>query len=179
VRAGVPEKEWAEVYAWAEHIADASGERNAKELELLARVRAVLGVTPKPETSPVAPASEPVKKQTGSEAGATKKESPAPSLTLPAPTVDPRTSLDIAAETPLSVELIRRRYALLSEKLDPAKAAAMGAEFAAMAADKRAKLKAAAEELLTPFGEPLEKPTAPVSPDLRPNQDLDDAFGMR
>ena len=168
VRAGVPEKEWVEVYAWAELISDASGERNAKELELLARVRAVLGVTAKAET----------RRTAGSEVGATKKENPTPSLTLPAPTVDPRTLLDIDPKAELSIELIRRRYALLSEKLDPAKAAAMGAEFAAMAADKRAKVKAAAEQLLTPFGEPLEKPAAPVSTELRPNQDLDDAFGM-
>ncbi len=165
VRAGVPEKEWMEVYAWAELISDASGERNAKELELLARVRSALGVTVSRDTK-------------GSEPAVEIPALPVASRLTPAPTVDPRTLLDITTSTELSVELIRRRYALLSEKLDPAKAAAMGAEFAAMAADKRAKLKAAAEELLTPFGEPLEKPTALPSSELRPNQDLDDAFGM-
>ena len=155
----VAEKERVEVYAWAELISDASGERNAKELELLARVRASLGV---------------LASRVSDDAGSSPDTRPITG----AARQDPRTLLDIAPDTPLSVELIRRRYALLSEKLDPAKAAAMGAEFAAMAADKRAKLKAAAEELLTPFGEPLEKPTAPPSTELRPNQDLDDAFGM-
>ena len=154
-----------EVYAWAELISDASGERNAKELELLARVRSALGVTVSRDTK-------------GSEPAVEIPALPVASRLTPAPTVDPRTLLDITTSTELSVEVIRRRYALLSEKLDPAKAAAMGAEFAAMAADKRAKLKAAAEELLTPFGEPLEKPTALPSSELRPNQDLDDAFGM-
>ncbi len=54
----------------------------------------------------------------------------------------------------------------------------MGTEFAKLAEEKRATLKAAAEELLAPLGEPLEKPTAPPPADLRHNPDLDDAFGM-
>ena len=76
------------------------------------------------------------------------------------------------------MDLIRRRYNFLSEKLDPARAAALGAEFARLAEEKRAKLKAAAEKLLLPFNEPLEKPVAPQPADLRHNPDLDDAFGM-
>jgi hypothetical protein len=83
---------------------------------------------------------------------------------------------------PLDADLIRRRFALLTDKLDPAKAAAFGPEFARMAEEKRARVRAAAEALIAPFGEPLEKPgtpgaDAPGSPrDLRHNPDLDDVF---
>ena len=160
VLGAVAEGERLEVYAWVELIADATGKRNTKETELLGRLRGVLAPSLASRVSDDAGSSKPDPLQ-----GRLAK-------------IDPRALLDIAADTELTVELIRRRYALLSEKLDPAKAAAMGAEFAKLAVDKRAALTAAAEELLKPFGEPLEKPDAPVSSEMRHNPDLDDAFGM-
>jgi tellurite resistance protein len=103
---------------------------------------------------------------------------PAPVPPPPAAT-DPRTVLDIPPDAELSPELIRRRFAFLSEKADPTKAAGLGAEFAAMAERKRAELKAAAETLLAPFGVPLEAPPPPPPPtDLRHNPDLDAVFGL-
>ena len=90
---------------------------------------------------------------------------------------DPRAVLDIDPTTPLDPDLIRRRYQLLTDRLDPAKAAAFGPEFARMAEEKRARIRAAAEALIAPFGEPLEKPAAPPPADLRHNPDLDDVFG--
>jgi uncharacterized tellurite resistance protein B-like protein len=164
----VAEGERMEVYVWAELIADATGKRNTKETELLGRLRAVLAPSlvglgfPPPLAGgggesllvPPSPGGRGVK-------GEGEKTSP-------------RAILDIAADTELTVELIRRRYALLSEKLDPAKAAAMGAEFAKLAEDKRAALRAAGEELLKPFGEPLEKPEPPAPAEMRHNPLLDE-----
>jgi hypothetical protein len=96
----------------------------------------------------------------------------------PAPTVSPREVLDIPTNVELSVELIRRRYTLLSEKLDPQRAAAMGAEFARMAEVKRAALRRAAESLIATFGVPLDQPASPPPPaEIRHNPDLDDVFG--
>jgi hypothetical protein len=80
-------------------------------------------------------------------------------------------------DAPLDADLIRRRYANLTDKLDPAKAAAFGPEFARMAEQKRAAVRAAAEALIAPFGEPLEKPAAPPPTDIRENALLDDVFG--
>ena len=75
------------------------------------------------------------------------------------------------------MELIRRRFQSLTEKLDPARAAAFGPEFVHMAEQKRARIRAAAEALIAPFNEPLEKPVPPPPTDLRHNPDLDDVFG--
>ena len=78
----------------------------------------------------------------------------------------------------LSVELIRRRFAILSEKMNPNKAAAFGPEFVALAEKHLAELQAAAESLIAPFGVPLVGPVAPrTHTDMRHNPDLDDAFG--
>ena len=47
-----------------------------------------------------------------------------------------------------------------------------------MADDKRARLRAAAEDLLRPFAAPLDPPAPPAPPaDIRHNPDLDDVFG--
>ncbi len=93
------------------------------------------------------------------------------------PVVDHRAVLEIEPGMAFDANLIRRRYAMLTEKMDPAKAAAMGPEFAKMAETKRTAIRAAAEALMAPFGEPLEK-LAPEPPkDLRHNPDLDDVFG--
>ena len=90
---------------------------------------------------------------------------------------DPRAVLDIAPGTPLDPDLIRRRYALLTEKLDPAKAASFGPDFARMAEEKRSSIRAAAEALIAPFNQLLEKAAPPTPTELRHNPDLDDVFG--
>jgi uncharacterized tellurite resistance protein B-like protein len=154
------------LYHFAERVADASGERNRREEELLERLAAAFGLAPKMTPKPPKPsAADSVPVPT--------PERPTPPRTLP----DPRVVLEIDAASPVTPDLVRRRFTLLSEKLDPAKAAGLGPEFAAMAAEKRGRVRAAAEALLTPFGEPLEKPTPPPPADLRHNPDLDDAFG--
>ena len=91
---------------------------------------------------------------------------------------DPRAVLDIHPGAELTVELVRRKFALAVDKLDPAKAAALGDEFARLAAAKRAAARAAAEALLAPLGAPLDPPPAPPPPaDPRHNPDLDAVFG--
>jgi uncharacterized tellurite resistance protein B-like protein len=156
IRAAVPAAERGALYQWAERIADASGERNQRERDILARIAAALEVSAVPE--PVPQDRAPLRV-------AAKQED------------DPRAVLDIAPGVPLDADLIRRRFALLTDKLDPTKAAAFGPEFARMAEEKRARVRAAAEALIAPFNEPLERPTAPPPTDLRHNPDLDDVFG--
>lgn len=100
---------------------------------------------------------------------------PAPGV---APASDPRALLEIENGTPLSADLIRRRYYLLVGRLAPDKVEELGPEFAALAAKKRAAVRTAAETLLRPFGEPLEISAVPAPPsELRHNPDLDAAFG--
>jgi uncharacterized tellurite resistance protein B-like protein len=96
-----------------------------------------------------------------------------------APTKDEcRSLLEIPAETPLSADLVRRQWNLLSERMDPEKVAAMGPEFVKLAQDKLATLRQAAESFLESMGEKLEtKPSTPPIQDLRHNPDLDDVFG--
>src|SRR5207249_860361 len=96
-----------------------------------------------------------------------------------APLTEPdcRLALEIAPETPLSVDLIRRQYRLLSGRFAPEKFANHGPEFVQMAADKRDKAERAARHLLAGYNEPLEPPTPPPPADLRHNPDLDDVFG--
>lgn len=143
-----------ELHQLAERIAVASAPPDRVAWETLARVAASFDL-PAPPTPPAAPVG----------------------LAEPEP-LDPRAVLEIDRDTPLSPELIRRRFALLGDKLDPAKAAALGPEFARLAEEKRTALRAAAEALMAPFGEPLEKPAAEPPPaDIRHNPDLDDIFG--
>ena len=98
-----------------------------------------------------------------------------PSLARPANNL---AILEIDPASKLSVELIRRRYLILTERADPAKAAALGPDFAVMAEAKRADLRKAALALIAPYGEPLDPPPAAVkSSDIRHNPDLDDVFG--
>jgi hypothetical protein len=88
------------------------------------------------------------------------------------------TLLEIDPAAPLSADLIRRQYHLLSERYDSAKFEAAGPEFVAMAQSKREALRAAATALLGPLGEKLEvAPPAAESRDLRHNPDLDALFG--
>jgi uncharacterized tellurite resistance protein B-like protein len=117
-----------------------------------------------------------------------QREQPAPSP--PAPPVVPssrpaaqtkdeyRTLLEIPAETPLSADLVRRQWNLLSERLAPEKVASLGTEFVKLAEAKLAALRQAAESLLETMGEKLEtKAPSPPVQDLRHNPDLDDVFG--
>ena len=148
------------LYAVAETIADAAGGRGAREVDTLRRMAKALEVATTGGTG-VPPVLIP---RTGG--------TPVP----PAP--NQRSVLEIDPGATLSPDLIRRRYLLLTERADPAKAAALGAEFAAMAEVKRAGIRNAAEELIAPFGELLVPPAAPAKPsDIRHNPDLDDVFG--
>jgi hypothetical protein len=141
---------------FAERVADASGERNDREVAFLSRVRKSFGIAAE---APVVAAAKPA--------------SPA---TPTGP--DPRTVLDIPPGVELTVELIRRKYAMVYDQNDPVKARSVGPEYVKMAEAKRAAAKAAAEALLAPFGAPLEAPAAPPPPtDIRHNPDLDDVFG--
>ena len=91
--------------------------------------------------------------------------------------LDCRLALDIAAATPLSVDLIRRQYRLLSDRFAPERFASHGPDFEKMAADKRLLVERAARHLLAEYNEPLEPPVAAPPTDLRHNPDLDDVFG--
>lgn len=106
----------------------------------------------------------------------TQKPEPVPAPTAK-PAIDHRAVLEIEPGIALDANLIRRRFAMLTEKLDVTKAAAMGLEFAKMAEAKRTTIRAAAESLMAPFGEPLDKPAPEPPKDLRHNPDLDDVFG--
>ena len=154
VRAVLPAAEWAGLLMFAEQVAAASGAPNAKEREALGRIAVGLGVKVEPPRSP-----------------------PVATGGLSEVVGDPRSILDIAPGTELSADLIRRRYANLTDKLDPARAAALGPEFARMAEQKRAAVRAAAEALIAPLGEPLDKPAPPPPTDIRENALLDDVFG--
>ena len=154
VRAMTSDGEKRELLELLGRIVDASGERSQAGAAAIAEVEAVFGIC--------TPVMHP---------------RPAPSPIIPTQT-DPRTLLEIPPRAELSVELIRRRFALLNGKLDPAKAAAFGPDVAAMVERKLAELRAAGEALIAPFDEPLDLPLKPPQPtDLRHNPDLDDAFG--
>ncbi len=156
------------LYAVAETIADAAGGRGAREVDALRRMAKALGV------SDVATSFQLVDKASLE----TTSHSPQSEHFRHVGNVSPRQILEIDPTATVSPDLIRRRYLLLTERADPAKAAALGAEFAAMAEAKRAGIRRAAEELLAPFGELLTPPAAPAKPsDIRHNPDLDDVFG--
>jgi tellurite resistance protein len=154
-----------ELYRFAEQIADAAGERKPREREALERIALAFGITvTSPTPTPVPPQSSEL---------ALPRVVPTPERSP-----DPRALLEIPPGAELTPGLIRRRFMLLSDKIDPAKAREMGPEFARMAEEKLAKLRSAAEGLIASFNEPLEKPDAPPPPaDPRYNPDLDDVFG--
>jgi uncharacterized tellurite resistance protein B-like protein len=152
-----------ELHKFAERIIDASSGRNSRERAALVRVATAFGIPAVAPAVAVASAAPAVAAQ---------------AVAAPA-VMDSKAILEISPEVSVTVDLIRRRYVLLREKLDPAKAASMGPEFRRMADEKRAKLRAAAEDLLRPFGAPLDPPAAPPPPtDIRHNPDLDDVFGV-
>jgi len=153
------------IYRAAVRIADACGSQNRAEVSLLARLAVALGI----ESG--AAEIRPKDVMPDSTSGITV------SNTLCAP-VDHRVILGIDPHMELSPELVRRRFNLQFEKLDPVKAAALGAEFAAMAHAKRTELRSAAEALMAPFGQALDLATATQSTtELRHNPELDDVFG--
>ena len=91
---------------------------------------------------------------------------------------DPRAVLELDPTWPLSVDLIRRQYRMLTDRLDLDQIARFGPDFVAKAEAKLAAIRAAAESLIAPFNEPLEAPETPPPPsDLRHNPDLDALFG--
>jgi uncharacterized tellurite resistance protein B-like protein len=160
VKRTISAEAWPELYQFVVSVADAAGERNTREVECLARIAEELGIGIKPP-----PAHVPA---------------PVVSTQPDAPLTEPecRAALEIAAETPLSVDLIRRQCRLLSDRFAPDKFTAHGPDFVKMAADKRDKAERAARHLLAGYNEPLEPPAAPPPPaDLRHNPDLDDVFG--
>jgi hypothetical protein len=160
VKRTIPADAWPELYQFAVSVADAAGERNTREVECLARVAEELGIGVKPP-----PAHMP--------APVVASEPDAP-LTEP----ECRAALEIAAETPLSVDLIRRQHRLLSDRFATEKFATHGPEFVQMAAEKRDRAGRAARHLLAGYNEPLEAPAAPPPPaDLRHNPLLDELFG--
>ncbi|MGL6072783.1 MAG: TerB family tellurite resistance protein [Fimbriiglobus sp.] len=143
----------------AEKITDATSGRNASEQAMLARIAEGFGVAVTAEQRPSAPPTP-----------------AAPPMTV-APVTDARTVLEIEPGVELTVDLIRRKYNLLTDKNDPQKAAAFGEAIAKQVEAKRREVRAAAESLIAPFGEPLEKPQAAPPTDLRENSMLDDVFG--
>ncbi len=148
------------LYQVAERIADAAGGRGAREVDALRRMAKTLGVSDVATSFQLVDKSPPL--ETGRQVG----------------NWSPRQILEIDPTATVSPELIRRRFTLLTEKADPAKAATLGVEFVRMAEAKRADILRAAQELIAPFGEPLVPPAAPPKPtDIRHNPDLDDVFG--
>jgi hypothetical protein len=191
VKRTIPHDAWPELYQFAVSVADSAGERNTREVECLARVAEELrigdpggaGILPanaRGRESPAATSGD----VSGVEGGG--KGGPALAGRMPAvpggaaPLLDDvecRTALEIGPATPLSVDLIRRQFRLLTDRFAPEKFASHGPEFVAMAAEKRARAERAARHLLAEYNEPLEPPTPPPLADLRHNPDLDDVFG--
>jgi hypothetical protein len=87
--------------------------------------------------------------------------------------------LEIDDSAPLSVDLVRRQYNLLSERYAAEKFTSAGPEFVALAHNKREAILAAATALLQAFGEKVELavPAAAQPQELRHNPDLDAVFG--
>jgi uncharacterized tellurite resistance protein B-like protein len=167
VRSTLPKENWAELNQFAISVTDASGDRNARKNEVLARVATALEMTiakPAPVPAVVIPPPPPATPT-------------APAVPKPLTDNECKKLLEIAFDTVLSVDLIRRQHRLLSERYDPAKFAAHGAEFVQLAQTKRDTIQKAALQLLKPYNEPLELPTLPPPTDMRHNPDLDDFFG--
>lgn len=152
-----------EVLDLATAVAEATGGIQLEEAELLSKLRQRWSITPPTMASIPASAqkSESIKQTHGTYA----EESP-------------RKLLEIPDEAKLTPELIRRQYNLLSQRLDPKRAANIDPEVAALVEQKRAKVEQAARQLLASLGEPWEVPQEPEKPkDLRYNPDLDELFG--
>ena len=169
VRRTIPTDAWPELYQFAESVSAATGGLNPKKRDALGRVRRGLSgeTTPSPVQPPPSPPSP----------------LPVAALVPPAPPVravtdaDRRATLEIAPATPLSAELIRRQYRLLTDRFDPEKFASHGPDFVALAAARRQHVEESARKLITAYNEPLEPPVAEPPADTRHNPDLDAVFG--
>jgi uncharacterized tellurite resistance protein B-like protein len=86
--------------------------------------------------------------------------------------------LEIPSGTPISADLIRRQFNLLSQRFASEKLASLGADFVKLAELKFTDVRRAAEIVLLGLGEKLEiKPIEAAAQELRSNTDLDDVFG--
>ncbi|HKB01048.1 MAG TPA: TerB family tellurite resistance protein [Gemmataceae bacterium] len=181
IRRLIPAAEWPDLFQFAQSVADAAGERNAREVQCLARIAEELGIGPvvAPTTTdrlraPPAPAETPP-------AGDETVGAPATRGPGEEPLSDPecRAALEIGPETPLSVDLIRRQYRLLTERFVPEKFTSHGPDFVRMAAERWARVERAARHLVAEYNEPLVPPDATPPPaDPRHNPDLDAALGL-
>jgi hypothetical protein len=160
-------------------IADATGDRNPREAMLLEKAAGVFGVAlpsaplpPLLDLTPSPPAPLPL--STGGEGGELAVPPQSPGMNRE----QQLATLEIDSTAPLSPELIRRQYHLLSERFAAAKLENMGKEFVAMAEGKRAAILVAANALLAELGQKLEAETAAPPQELRHNPDLDAMFGV-
>jgi hypothetical protein len=109
----------------------------------------------------------------------TKKAEPPEAKTKPQASREEQLELlEIDPSTPLSADLVRRQYNLLSERYASEKFATAGPEFVAMAQSKRDAILTAATALMESLGEKLDvEPSSARPQDLRHNPDLDAMFG--
>jgi uncharacterized tellurite resistance protein B-like protein len=148
------------LFDFATEIADATGQRNQREVEFLEKVAGKLGILKQ--------------SQTMSSPAPVREAKPA----IPATREERLALLEIDAAAPLSADLVRRQFNLLSQRYAPDKFESMGSEFVTVAENKRAALLAAATALLELWGEKLEPISPPSQPqELRHNHDLDVMFG--
>jgi tellurite resistance protein len=163
------------LFEFATQVAEASGPMNEREVRFLEKVSRQWNLPwVRPEPAQVSPAPPEIVRPVA-----------AAPPSAPAPTREPAALsraeqlalLEIDTATPLSADLIRRQYHRLMELFNPEKEESKGPEFVALAASKRQAVAAAARALIEPFGEALEKATAPLPTELRHNPDLDDVFG--
>lgn len=149
-----------------EQTLTASNGINDREAEWLGEVSRRLGV-PRAQ-----PAATPALPQPMSQPVVNERPTPAESRE------SQLLALEISPATPLSADLIRRQYNLLSDRFAPEKFELMGPEFVDMARTKRETIQRAAEALIQAFGEKLERSPEPASQALRHNPDLDAVFGV-
>ncbi len=163
------ENQREKLYQFACAIADAAGTRNAKEIQCLEKIATALGIARAAALESALP--EPVRPVLPPQPPSAKPEGQLNHE-------DCLAALDIAAGAPLSGDLVRRQFRLLSERNDPTKFESNGTAFVDMVKTNRAKIEQAAKLLLEQLGEKLEEEKKPEpSKDLRHNPDLDSVFG--
>ena len=172
VRRLIPAESWPELYQFAVSVADSAGERKAREIECLARIAEELGVGPA-----TAAANIPARAERAASADAAIPAALPTDQNTPLSEADCRGALEIAADIPLTVDLIRRQHRLLSDRFAPDKFGAHGPEFVQIATAKLDRVDRAARQLLSAYNEPLEPPAAQPPADLRHNPLLDELFG--
>jgi uncharacterized tellurite resistance protein B-like protein len=174
VRRVIPAESWPELYQFAVSVADAAGERKAREIECLARIAEELGVGP---ASAAAATNTPARAERAFPPGLAPPAALLAEQNTPLSEADCRATLEIAADMPLTVDLIRRQYRHLSDRYAPDKFGAHGPEFVQIATAKLDRVERAARQLLSAYNEPLEPPAAQPPADLRHNPLLDELFG--